>query len=201
VKIDGTRLTFVELAAPGSSGVRWVVRCECGVTKTVNKCDVRSGRTKSCGCLNRERVTTHGERSSLEYSSWMSMKRRCLYENDPAYRRYGGAGITICERWLGDNGFQNFLSDMGRRPTPDHTLDRYPNPAGNYAPENCRWATKKEQGRNRRDSRLLTVDGVTRCISEWTELLGAASDHTIVYRLNRGWSAKDAVSVPPGEER
>lgn len=97
----------------------------------------------------------HGEWLSAEYRSWGAMKSRCLNPNSHAYSRYGGRGITVCDRWRDD--FAAFLSDMGRRPSPQHTLDRFPDQSGNYEPGNCRWATAKEQIANQRRGRKARV--------------------------------------------
>lgn len=93
------------------------------------------------------RKEKHGMWKSKEYNSWDHMKRRCLNPNDPKYYRYGARGITVCARWLGDNGFQNFFNDMGFAPSPSHSIDRIDND-GNYEPANCKWSTPKEQANN-----------------------------------------------------
>ena len=109
---------------------------------------------------------THGEshdNRTTEYTSWLSMRMRCLQPSHDSYARYGGRGITICDRWI--NSFENFLADMGRKPTPQHSLDRFPDKDGNYEPTNCRWATKSEQIANRSfpykksDKPVLRSDG------------------------------------------
>jgi hypothetical protein len=145
-------------------GAQWLCRCECGNTSVVQGGTLKNGRSKSCGCYHREfiaeRNRTHGEsprgHKTPEYLSWQAMHRRCSNPNFKNYHRYGGRGIRVCKRW---NTFENFLADMGRRPKLSFTLDRYPNHNGNYTPTNCRWATKKQQGNNRKqrskgDSRL-----------------------------------------------
>jgi len=143
------RLVAVNVVMAGSRS-KWQFRCDCGNEHIARTADVRSGKIKSCGCFlsesraaNGRKNVTHGMKHSLEYHTWVSMKQRCTNPNDPAYSYYGGRGITVCERWL--NSFEHFLADMGQRPTPDHSLDRYPDNDRGYEPGNCRWATPKEQ--------------------------------------------------------
>ncbi len=148
------RLTVVERAphAP-TAGWRWLCRCDCGEETTVRSRSLRTGNTQSCGCLQRERVreilTTHGESArgkwTPEFQAWAAMRKRC----GSGFRQrqyYADRGITVCKRW---DAYETFLADMGRRPSPDHSIDRINND-GNYEPSNCRWATRSEQQRNKR---------------------------------------------------
>lgn len=141
--------------------------------------------------VNRRRLT-HGMRNTPEYSAWKAMKHRCLNPRNHVYRLYGGAGITVCERW---RKFEHFIADMGRKPSDKHTLDRYPNQKGNYEPGNCRWATMKEQQNNRSNNRLIEWRGETHTVSEWASIL-KISYQVIWRRLNEGWSTDNAFSLP-----
>lgn len=149
------RLTVIEEAGRSKHGnVTWRCVCACdGKEIIISGGNLNNSHTESCGCLQKERArevcTTHGHANrSLTYSSWSSMKARCLNPNDGSFPRYGGRGITICERWLGEHGFENFLADMGERPE-GKTLDRKKS-NGNYEPDNCRWLDLSGQAINRR---------------------------------------------------
>lgn len=144
------RLVVLARAANRRSVAHWLCQCDCGTVKVVRSNALRSGNTKSCGCLDREksaaRWRTHGKRSSPAYSVWAGMFQRCYNQNRRSFKHYGGRGITVCRRWF---DFENFLADMGEKPK-GLTLDRYPDNDGPYAPENCRWATYKQQAQNKR---------------------------------------------------
>ena len=148
----------------------------------------------SCRCAKAartERRTSASGVRSPEYNAWKNMRDRC---NRPAvknFSRYGGRGIAVCERW---ESFENFLADMGPKPSPDHSIDRVNNDRG-YEPGNCAWATRKTQSRNRRTTRLLTHAGETLCVAEWAERLGISARRLYV-RLNRGWSTEKALTAP-----
>lgn len=132
----------------------WLCRCDCGQEIPVFLSNLSRGHTQSCGCTKKERISiknsTHGlSKTSAEYNSWLSMKSRCYNPNNQDYHLYGGRGISVCDRWL--NSFENFLSDMGAKPSSKHSLERkMVNEI--YGPENCIWGTVKEQSRNKRNT-------------------------------------------------
>lgn len=124
---------------------------------------------------------THGGRHDKEYKSWAEMHQRCTNENCGIYRYYGGRGISVCKRW---NRYENFIADMGRKPTPKHTLERINND-GNYTPSNCRWATRKEQARNRRSNRIVLFRGRKMLLCDVADMLGVKSQ-TLSMRMSYG---------------
>ncbi len=138
----------------------WICKCVCGKEKSVNWKSLRSGNSKSCGCLARAGTkirasitsTTHNMSKTLQYHSWRNMKNRCLNEKDINYLNYGARGITICKEWL---TFEGFFKDMGERPSKKHTLDRI-DVNGNYCKENCKWSTWKEQANNKRNNLVIS---------------------------------------------
>lgn len=175
-------------------------KCDCGKIHITRVNDLRTGNTKSCGChklqLAKERFTTHGMTKSPVFNVWQKMKNRCFISTDKSYFNYGGRGITVCDRWVnGDGvlgGFECFHQDMGN--PPDGTqLDRYPNNDGNYEPGNCRWATREQNGSNKRNNVNLTFNGRTMTQSQWARELGI-SQSTIVLRIKKGLSMKDILS-------
>ena len=137
------RLTALQKANRDSY---WICLCACGVTKDILRSSLVSGKTNSCGCLRREKMTTHGMHLTPEYSTWEGMISRCNNPNNSAYNYYGGAGITVCADWY---SFSNFIRDMGKRPEVNFTLDRK-NPILGYCKENCQWMTRAAQQQNKK---------------------------------------------------
>lgn len=177
--------------APRKNGrVHWLCRCQCGMEGLVQTSDLCSGKSRGCAVCGKT-STVHGMHGTPEYIVWKRMRARCSNPAAAEYVNYGGRGIRVCDRW---NDFALFLSDMGRRPSKNHSIDRIDNDSG-YCPENCRWATRTEQNRNSRKNHVLTFNGETRCISEWAEFAGVKTN-TLLMRLRRGWSIDLALAVP-----
>ena len=141
--------------------------CDCGNEYVVRLCNLTSGNTKSCGCLIPVRKPIHGLVNSTEYSSWENMLQRCYNKNNNRFSHYGEKGIVVYDEW---KKFENFYADMGPRPEGT-SLDRIDN-NGNYEPGNCRWATRTQQMRNTSRTKMLTYNGVTKCLSAWAEDIG-----------------------------
>lgn len=148
--------------------------CECGVRIKIPNSRVIREETMSCGCLCKEKAKLskhiiHGGCLngvlSSEYHAWRSMKSRCYKKSCSQYHNYGGRGIKVCDRWI--NNPKAFLEDMGKKPTPNHSLDRIDN-NGDYEPSNCKWSTLQEQSNNKRTSRFITHQGVTNTLFQWS---------------------------------
>jgi len=181
-------------------GVYWWCQCDCGNQFEILGASLttRRGPSRSCGCVRTEklitRATKHGLCKSPEYRAWEGMKDRCLNKNAAFYHCYGGRGITVCVEWI--RSFEAFYRDMGPRPGKGYSLDRI-NVDGNYEPKNCRWATVKQQARNKRTTRFLTIEGNSKPLDDWAELAGLPAS-TIRNRIDRNnWDAIDAVTMPP----
>lgn len=172
--------------------------CECGSRKLVRRSNLAEGRSKSCGCLMREvnKLTrrTHGASSggkiTAEYSAWIRMRDRCQNANSKSYSDYGGRGISVCNRW--DRSFEAFLSDMGKRPSGKHSIERI-DVNGDYEPKNCKWATRLEQARNKTSNVLVECDGRMVPMSVAAERNGIPYK-TVASRLSKGWPPERAVS-------
>ena len=167
----------------------WICRCDCGGEKVIDQYTLRSGKALHCGCEWKSHRHTHGLSATPEYRTWINIRGRCENENTPYWWLYGGRGIRVCERWRGS--FDAFLSDMGTRPSSDHSIDRI-NVNGDYEPSNCRWATRKQQLRNQRRNHIVEVDGKRCTLVEAVEERGLKYN-TVLYRIIRGASAKEAL--------
>lgn len=193
-------------------GVRWECSCDCGNTKVISAACLKGGNSKSCGCFRRElmreaaktRNLRHGEGSNgketPEYRAWTAMLSRCNNSNHRMYPDYGGRGIKVCARW---SLYENFLADMGRRPSDKHSLDRSNNEGG-YSPENCRWATAIQQNNNQRRKThetkygkhaLFEHSGKTQPISEWCHETGIKM-RTYRARRQAGMTMAEALFTP-----
>ena len=191
------RLTIIAIDGHIGRERAWLCRCDCGMSSRVTGGSLTTGNTSSCGCLRLERVTRHGLSASPEYFIWKAARNRCHNRRAQGYQNYGARGITMCEAWR--TSFSAFYSDIGARPSPAHSLDRINND-GPYAPDNCRWATQREQHRNTRASRRLSAFGQTAIITAWSEMRGIRAG-AIRDRLNRGWSVEDALTLRPERGR
>ncbi len=178
----------------------WLCVCSCpaATTKIVSINQLQNGKSKSCGCLYRETRTTsartHGGCYDPEYSSWHAMMNRCYHADHISYGRYGGAksSVTVYLPW---HDYPTFKREVGPRPSLAHSIDRFPNRDGNYEPGNVRWATKKEQARNRKTNRYITHDGKTLTWAEWTEIKGWHRSK-IKGRKRAGWSDERTITTP-----
>lgn len=187
------KLVVVGTATRGKSNkVRWLCVCDCGEEAVVLSNYLRRGDTKSCGCIAPQRCKTKGASSLPEYKSWQGMKSRCYRIKNTKYKSYGGRGISVCPEWV--DSFDRFYEDMGKKPTPLHTIDRIDND-GDYTPDNCRWATRREQSRNTQRSRFLDYNGVKKNMEDWADEAGLTSG-TLSKRLKLGWSMEKALTKP-----
>ncbi len=161
--------------------------CDCASRVKVVGMDLKSGHTKSCGCFKKERVKeiskTHGKTRSKEYRSWDAMKQRCTNIKNNRYKNYGGRGIKICDRWLGS--FENFFEDMGAKPSPKHSIDRFPNINGNYEPGNVRWGTEEQQQRGTTYNIWFEYNGEKMIQRDWERKWGVKNS-TIYNFIKRG---------------
>jgi len=178
------RLVVVSRAENSKAGhPRWNCVCDCGGTTIADGQNLRNGHTRSCGCLIKEGAVesfrTHGMHETPTYGIWSCMKQRCTNPKHPSYKDYGGRGIKVCERW---SEFENFYEDMGEEPR-GLSLERKNN-NGNYCPENCIYATQKEQTRNTRRTVLIEYQGKTQCMKDWAKELGI-NYATLRFRLQK----------------
>lgn len=205
--IDLTGKTFGRLTAresvksPGAA--RWLCDCSCGSQKVVCSQNLRNGVSQSCGCLRRELAAsarrTHGHSGHKdrlrEYAAWGGMIDRCENPENGRFEDYGGRGIQVCAAWRHD--FTAFLSDMGRRPSPLHSLDRI-DVDGNYEPSNCRWATMAEQQNNKRNNLIVSFRGESLTLAQaWRAAASPVRHQVVRTRLLRGWDIERAMYEAP----
>ena len=208
--IDVSGMRFSMLVAKHIVGKRggtnlWLCQCDCGNETTAIATSLRRGEKKSCGCKKRmarkprpdlseanKKRATHAMTNSSTYSSWKSMKARCLNPTDKDYENYGGRGIRVCDRWL--KSFIDFHADMGDRPK-GKTIDRINND-GDYEPNNCKWSTPKEQGNNKRKNYYIEYLGQVKTAKQWAKDIGVVDYKTALYRLRSGWGVEASFTTP-----
>ena len=200
----GTKHYRLTVVGPGSSKSRLSCLCECGTSVDVRIVAIRTNHQKSCGCLRAEGgsdirigadsiLYKHGySRTMPEYKVWTAMLQRCHNPNNAFYPEYGGRGIFVCDSWR--TSFVDFINSIGRRPPGDYSIGRIDNDRG-YSHENVRWETRRQQQNNRRVSKYITMDGVTKTLTEWSRDLDLSTG-AILGRLRRNWSIKDALTRP-----
>jgi len=201
-KLDGHiygRLTVTDSSTIGPPPLRLTMctcRCDCGNFLTVSANALRSGNTKSCGCLRKDvaaaQSTTHGKSRTPEYLVWLGMRGRCNNPKNTKFEFYGGRGITVCTRW--NDSFQAFIEDMGKKPSKKHEIERRDNDLG-YSPENCYWATRTQQNNNTRHNRMLTWRGETHTLADWARIMRLPRP-VVTNRLYRHWSIERALTTP-----
>lgn len=187
--LDGKRfgkLVVIHRSGTSNSGdPLWLCKCDCGAVKTIAGPSLRRKLTTSCGCSQKDslikRATKHGLSNTRIYRVWESMIERCHNPKSSNYKNYGGRGIKVCKRW---KKFENFYADMGE-PLYGLQLERRNNSNG-YSPANCCWASRKEQNRNKRTNRFITVNGETKTVREWSEITGLP-ETTLGWRARKGW--------------
>lgn len=194
------RLTFIEHINKN----KWLCRCDCGNEIIAQSGHVKNDNIKSCGCWRKKQITKrnkskirHGYCSTKIYQRWQAMLQRCNNPNSKAYKNYGGRGIKVCKRW---SKFENFLIDVGLPPAGQYEIDRKKND-GNYCKSNHRWATDKENSRNKRNNRLETAFGKTQCRSAFAEEYSIKLN-TLIHRIDKlGLSVEEALTIPVGALR
>lgn len=180
----------------------WKCQCECGNKIIVSNSHLRTGHTKSCGCYKNDllvdRVKTHGLSNTRLFGLFGKIKGRCYNPNNPKYKNYGARGITICDEWLNNfKSFYDWAMDNGYDENAkfmECTIDRIDNNKG-YSPENCRFVSNDVQARNKTTNHLITYNGETHCLAEWSEITGI-SKGAIGYRLKKGWDIELMLTKP-----
>ena len=177
----------------GQSMIKYHCKCDCGNETDVVGSKLRTGHTTSCGCHRKELLYKHGYGKLRLHRIWQAMISRCYYKGDVGYKNYGGRGISVCEEWLNDFlSFEKWATSNGYK---EHlTIDRIETD-GNYEPSNCRWATYREQANNKRNNHILTVNGVSMTISQWSDITGLPMS-ALYNRVSKGWDSERVVTTP-----
>lgn len=199
IELTGQRFGRWRVLGPGKRTggvVYWRCRCDCGTTRDAPSAALRDGTSQSCGCLMRERLgnstRTHGLSHRSEYAQWHAMRARCFNPKNQDFARYGGRGITVCERWRSQ--FVPFFEDIGPKPSPRHSLDRIDND-GHYEPGNVRWATPSQQASNTKNNIRYTYRGESLTLTEWSQKTGIKAP-TLLLRLQRWKDIERSLTTP-----
>lgn len=194
------RLTVLALDPNLGTGGRryWHCICECGIKTRPATDKLKSGRTLSCGCYTADSLRNiayrHGmSHSSGEYKSWSGLRDRCTNSNSGNFKNYGGRGISFCPSW---GSFETFLKDMGMRPGPEYSIERLNN-NGNYSKDNCVWATRRQQSRNRRNVTLHDIGGISKVLTDWCDDLGLPYGRVRQRVASGRWTLREALELDP----
>jgi hypothetical protein len=190
----GNAIVLKRVANKGGR-VAYLCKCDCGNEFVTTALNLKSGDTKSCGCIRAKMLSSrnerHGKSKTRLYRIWLGIKKRCTNKNESCYKNYGGRGIKICDEWVNNYpAFETWANANGYN--ENLTIDRI-DVNGNYCPNNCRWITKQEQGYNKRNSRFIEYNNKKRTVAEWAKELGINYD-TIHLRLQRGWPIEKVLS-------
>jgi hypothetical protein len=202
--IDLTGQRFGKLVALYCAGrakdrhYHWVCRCDCGKERSFGSQRLRRNHATHCGCSSkRDGNPSHGLSRSPEHKIWCGIRGRCSNPNHSSFPKYGARGITVCERWL---KFENFLADMGPRPSSKHSIDRI-DPNGNYEPGNCRWASQTEQANNKRNTRLVMYRGEQMPLTDAVREAGSVIHYETAWgRIRQGWPIAAALETPSSKD-
>lgn len=191
IDLTGKRFgRLIAISVASHAPIKWLLKCDCGNSTEQPPGDLKNGNVSSCGCLHLESITKHGKTGMKEYRTWQAMIQRCTNPKHKGFNNYGGRGIKVCDKWM---DFTSFYNDMGDAPK-GFTIERKDNNLG-YSPGNCIWADYFTQLANRRNTRFLTVDKETKPLSQWARESGLEY-RTLLCRIQAGWPAKMAVSLP-----
>ena len=197
------KLTVIERAEnhvqpSGKQYVQWLCKCDCGNETIIRGANLKKGHTKSCGCLQKEKVTTHGLKKSKLYVVWRDIKLRCFNPNSMGFKNYGAKGVVMCDEWKNDfKAFYDWSILNGYNPDAKRgecTIDRIDNSKG-YCSENCRWVNNLVQQNNKTNNRFLTYNGETHSVAEWSRKINMPS-HILYARLYSGWSVEKTLTTP-----